>query len=931
MTAAPSPAPTSPSTAAASRPDIDAEGARAALGWLRLVLLNLAIALAYAALGALALRLILPPDYVSPIYPAAGLAVAAVLRWGPRVLPGILVGGALVNLSLSLERDHLNLLQALAVGMGNVLQAWLGAWLARRWLGPQPTLTEPRELLRFLGATVGVACLVSPTLGVAALWVSGAIGAGQLGQHWLFWWIGDAIGVLIGAPVALTLFGLPRAHWAPRQMSVALPLLVACALLFAATLHVARNEESRRRHAFELEAFNALDTLADTLTAPLSALEANHSLLMVAPGLSRDDFERAHAERARAGGAVYAVGWAPEVRPADIAAFERTARADGYPDYHVHERNRPGDSPASPDSTVLPIRLIAPYARNRPAMGVNIRSIPQAREAQDRAIATGQPAASESFPLSQDVGVRIMGVVVYRAIYDDGAAAPRDAMGRAHAPKGLAFATLRPETLLRDALPARPRLDYCLIDATPRTAHALLAGDPRCTDLPEALPRSERDLDFAGRRWRLQVYSPSGLPVLEGNATLPFALAGLAGTALLGVLLLVITGSTARVARLVDEATLRLRDSEERFRMIVEHAPVGVVAADINARPLEINPYFSRLLGIPIEQLKARSVLAFTHPDDRAEDSRLGLALIRGEIDRYSRIKRYIGADGQVVPVRSTVSLLRDAQGRPYRLLGIVEDIGEQLRLAELEREHEAEIAANKAKNEFLSRMSHELRTPLNAMLGFSQLLETDQEPGHTLSPRQLGWVAQIQHSGWHLLAMIDDTLDLSRLEVGQLRVRLGDHALTPIVADSLAMVETQRQRRQVAIEVDLAPEVDLVHVDATRLKQVLTNLLSNAVKYNHEGGHVWLKARPCGPSRIEVSIADTGPGLTPAQRAQLFQPFNRLGREAGGIEGTGIGLVITQRLLELMGSQLHVASTEGAGATFSFELRTSEIYQAGQ
>ena len=928
MTAASSPATDSSSTPTS---DADPDVLRPGRRWSGLLTLNLAVALAYAALGALALRLILPPDYVSPIYPAAGLAVAAVLRWGPGVLPGILLGGAMVNVSLSLEREHLNLLQALGVGVGNLLQAWLGAWLARRWLGPHPTLTEPHELSRFLGATVGVACLVSPTVGVAALWLSGAIGGPQLAQHWLFWWIGDAIGVLIGAPVALTIFGLPRAHWAPRRLSVALPLLVACALLFAATLHVARNEESRRRHAFELEAFNALDTLNDTLAAPLSALEANHSLLMVAPRVGRLDFERAHAERARAGGAVYAVGWAPLVRPSEIPAFERDAQADGYRDYQVHERNRPGDRPDPPGSDALPIRLIAPYSRNRPAMGVNIRSIPQAHVAQDRAIATGRPAASESFPLSQDVGVLIMGVVVYRAIYDDGSAAPRDAAGQTHRARGLAFATLRPEALLRDALPDRALLDYCLIDATPGAAHPLLAGDPRCQHLPETLPRQERDLDFAGRAWRLLVYAPRGLPVLEGNATLPFALAGLAGTALLGVLLLVITGSTARVARRVDEATQRLRDSEERFRTIVEHAPVGVVAADLNARPLEINPYFAELLGIPIEKLKARSVMAFTHPDDRAEDSRLGMALIRGDLDRYSRIKRYIGADGQAIPVRSTVCLLRDAQGRPFRLLGIVEDIGEQLRLAELEREHETELAANKAKSEFLSRMSHELRTPLNAMLGFSQLLETDQEPGHSLSPRQLGWITQIQQSGWHLLAMIDDTLDLSRLEVGQLRVRMGDHALAPIVADSLAMVETQRQRRRVSIEVDLAADVDLVRADATRLKQVLTNLLSNAVKYNHEGGQVWLRARQTGPSTIELSIADTGPGLSAAQQAQLFQPFNRLGRESGGIEGTGIGLVITQRLLDLMGSRLTVASTEGAGASFSFELRIPEFSQASQ
>ena len=380
------------------------------------------------------------------------------------------------------------------------------------------------------------------------------------------------------------------------------------------------------------------------------------------------------------------------------------------------------------------------------------------------------------------------------------------------------------------------------------------------------------------------------------------------------------------MARRVEEARLRLRDSEERFRTIVEHAPIGVVSCDLQARPQEINPYFCQLLGMSVEQLKARSVMAITHPDDRAEDSRLGMALIRGELGRYSRIKRYIGAQGQVITVRATVSLLRDAQGQPYRLLGVVEDIGEQLRLAELERVHEAELAANRAKNEFLSRMSHELRTPLNAMLGFAQLLEADHDP--ILSPRQRGWLAQIQQSGWHLLQMIDDTLDLSRLDAGQLRVRIEHLDLEPIAADSLAMVESQRRRLGVSIEVELDSDACELRADATRLKQVLTNLLSNAVKYNRPGGQVWLRAQRVGDSMVELSVADTGPGLSDAQKTQLFQPFNRLGREVGAIEGTGIGLVITQRLLALMDSQLQVDSAPDKGATFSFLLPVSSANQ---
>ncbi|UXH77666.1 ATP-binding protein [Roseateles amylovorans] len=920
--------------------------------WALLLAVNLVLTMGYTALGIASLRLILPQDFAAPVYPAAGLAVAAALRWGTGVLPGVAFGSFFVTMTLAASRGQIQWMTAVVIAFGAASQAGLGAALARRWVGPQPRLTEPRELLRFFGAIAGLACLISPTVATTTLWLSATITDAQVAAHWLSWWIGDAIGVLLAAPIALSLFGLPRAHWAPRRLAVALPLLCACALLSAAAFYIARNEDNRQRHSFEVAAELGLDSLGEALRRPLVALDANHSVLRVAPHLSRAEFERAHAERVSDNESVYALGWIARVTPSQRDAFERAARQEDYPDFMVRERQRPGDLPIDAQDDLMVVRLIVPWTRNRGALGVNVRAIPQSRTAQDLAIASGLPQASEAFPLSQDTGTHAIGVVVYRALRGEPAASQgADPRGELH---GLTFATLRPELLLREAMaaqahhtapsapasapaagahamsspaaalehqgeaPTAPMLDFCLLDDTPGVARPLIAGDPRCAALPDSLPHLERSLDFAGRDWRLVVYAPQGLPPPDRSASLPFALAGLFGTGLLGMLLLIVTGRAARVAQLVDEGTRRLRESEERFRSIVEHAPVGVVFADLKARPQEINPYFCQLLGYTAQELKEKSILKITHPDDRAEDNRLGTALLRGDLDRYSRIKRYIGKEGQVITVRSTVSLLRDANGEPHRLVGVVEDIGEQLRLEALELEHETELAANRAKSEFLSRMSHELRTPLNAMLGFAQLLEVDPEA--SLTARQRDWLGRIQQSGWHLLAMINDTLDLSRLEVGQMRVRIDDLALDGIVSDSLAMVETQRQRRHIRLEVELDEDASQVRADATRLRQVLTNLLSNAIKYNREGGEIRLRAERRG-ERVHLSVADTGAGLTETQLAQLFQPFNRLGREVSGIEGTGIGLVITQRLLELMDSRLEVTSTPGVGSTFRFDL----------
>ncbi|HVQ22810.1 MAG TPA: ATP-binding protein, partial [Candidatus Saccharimonadia bacterium] len=251
--------------------------------------------------------------------------------------------------------------------------------------------------------------------------------------------------------------------------------------------------------------------------------------------------------------------------------------------------------------------------------------------------------------------------------------------------------------------------------------------------------------------------------------------------------------------------------------------------------------------------------------------------------------------------------------------VGVVEDITEHLRLEEAERAREAAEVSNRAKSDFLSRMSHELRTPLNAMLGFAQLLEIDRR--HPLTPSQRPWVAQIQQAGWHLLEMINDVLDLSRIDSGNLRLQTTSLDLAELVEASTALVASDAAKRGIRISVDLASGTSAVFGDATRVKQILTNLLSNAVKYNVDNGRVHIASRLAGPDVIEVSVTDTGMGMTPEQMEELFRPFNRLGRERTALQGTGIGLVISRRLAELMGGSIRVKSVPSEGSSFILKL----------
>jgi len=249
-----------------------------------------------------------------------------------------------------------------------------------------------------------------------------------------------------------------------------------------------------------------------------------------------------------------------------------------------------------------------------------------------------------------------------------------------------------------------------------------------------------------------------------------------------------------------------------------------------------------------------------------------------------------------------------------------------ELAVAEAERAREAAVAANQAKSEFLSRMSHELRTPLNAVVGFAQLMESDQE--HALGPRHRRWIELVRQAGWHLLEMINDILDLSRIESDRLELRAEALCLQPLLEQTLAMVERLAAQRQVTVTLVPAGAALSVLGDATRVKQIVTNLLSNAVKYNVDNGRVEILCRAVG-GRVEIEVRDTGLGMSAAQLEQLFQPFNRLGREHTELQGTGIGLVISRRLAEMMGGRLQASSEAGKGSSFVLTLPRADGGQA--
>jgi signal transduction histidine kinase/AmiR/NasT family two-component response regulator len=279
----------------------------------------------------------------------------------------------------------------------------------------------------------------------------------------------------------------------------------------------------------------------------------------------------------------------------------------------------------------------------------------------------------------------------------------------------------------------------------------------------------------------------------------------------------------------------------------------------------------------------------------------------------------YICNDGSRFPAIVSITALRDPGDViiGYLLIGSHNAVRARVEL-ELNSARAVAEQANLAKSEFLSSMSHELRTPLSAILGFAQLIESGMPVPTTSQQRSLD---QILKAGWYLLDLINEILDLALIESGKLSLSLEPISLAEVMRESQAMIEPQAQKRGISVSFPQFDTPYFVRADRTRVKQVLVNLLSNAVKYNKERGTVLVDCVAIRPDRVCISVRDSGEGLTADQLAQLFQPFNRLGQEGNAEKGTGIGLVVCKRLVELMGGSIFASSARGKGSVFSIEL----------
>ena len=654
---------------------------------------TLLFALAYAAVGWAALQVTIPPDYVSALFPPAGMALAFVLMGGARAAWGVLLGSLLVQVLATLQVGASPLSWALLPpALGAALQALAGAALIRRCIGTQTALDTPRDIAMFIGFVAPVGCLINASISIPTLMLVGIISLEAAWFSWVNWWLGDTLGVMLATPLILAFLGTPRDAWRERRIPLSLTLVTALLLTGLAFNEVRKTETLRAQNQYDREAAGLAGGIERRLESQLDLLFALERFATLSLGFSRDDFSAFTERLLQRYEGTQNYTWNPLVTGQERRNFEANVRFLYYPWFHIQDRiltNPPGLVPAEQAPEYLPILFVEPRAGNETVIGLNPLSIPAARKAIERTRATGAPAATAPFKLTQETGEQI-GVVIYQAIQqtrfgDD-------------EPVGLVSTALRIDDLLASVLTSADEtraVEHCLFDVS-GSDPTRLSGPPGCETQtwPAADPfASIRSITFAGRDWQIGLRAtPAFMQEHTTRTGWAVVMIGLITTSVLVAFLLMTTGHTRRIQRLVElrtselaETTRSLERQKEALNRAQNIARMGSLEIDAGSGMVSCSDGLRQLLALPsAANFPLESLLNAIHEDDRdklrqtmlrLEENPDPVALDCRTVDSHSRTVHFVFDSewhyGAAVLVRATVqdvTLARERE-REIRLL----------------------------------------------------------------------------------------------------------------------------------------------------------------------------------------------------------------------------------------------------------------------
>lgn len=939
----------------------------------RSIWMSVVVGLVYSGAAKLGLLVAVPPGDVTAIWPASGVALAAILVLGYRVWPGISLAAFFIHVSMLLnDTSHVSaatsIITALSLSAGEVSEALLGAVLLKRSGGFGPPPDHPGDVVRLATLAGLVSCGLNATIGITSLALAGFLPWSAYGISWRTWWIAHLAGMLVVTPLLLSWRALPRhgARKPARQAEAVLlwtlfavvsvfvfemgwparielypgtyfiiPFLIWAALRFGprsvtmilatlmglATWATAHGRgplagPNISQSLWSLQAFVAVIPL--TVLVLAAAIHQRNTALET---LHREQaFLRTILENLAEGIVACDTNGVLTLFNAATRTFHGLPALAIPPDLWAGFYNLylPDGTTPMPKAEIPLFRAL----QGERVRDVELMIVP--KQGQARTVLASGDALFDAAGQKQGAVV-VMYDITARKRAEEALRASEAELRASEAELRALFAAMTDVILVLDAqgryiriAPTSPELLY-------KPSQELLGKT-----LHEVFPPAEADSFLSHIRRALETHQPVNTEyrLLIGARETWFA----------GMVVPIQDDRVLYIARDITERK-RAEEGLVQLAAIVEASDDAIVSKSLDGRIRSWNPGAERLYGYAAEEVVGRSFAMLVLPDHADEVAYILERIRRGEpLINYETVR--LRKDGTRIALSITESPIKDASGQLIGISTIARDITERKRVeaaladerAMLARRVEerttelrmanAELARSaRLKDEFLASMSHELRTPLNAVLGLSEALQ-EQVYG-PLTERQLAALHNIEESGRHLLALINDILDLSKIAAGKLELAAGPVAVTSVCEASLRLLRQQAQQKGLTVVTSYDPRVSVIQADERRLMQVLVNLLSNAVKFTPSGGELGLEvAGDALQQVVHFSVWDTGIGIAQADLPRLFQPFVQLDSSlARTYAGTGLGLALVRRMVELHGGTVAVESTLGTGSRFTVTL----------
>ncbi len=897
------------------------------------------IVAAYYAAGQFGSLFNIQPIQASPIYPAAGVALAALLTCGIRCWPAIAVGAVLSNSNwiINVHGDEAGFV-IVTVALGASLQAVVGAWSIKRLKGYPSGLEKIRTIYIILLVGGPLACLISAT---AASSVQYILGTGPIDTYlfaWFAWWVGDSTGVVLFTAPILILLGVRDKNNQQRRLAIFLAFSALFVAIVAFVYLISDSKRAEIESYFAREVSERKQKIEQSIEQALGTLRSAEGLFTASNDTSLEGFDTFGKHVFTNKEIVQAVGWAPRVNDNELAAVEAKARKEGRSDFRIIEYDQNGVAiPAGSRPEHYPVYYIYPLSTNEKAVGFDLVSSASRRTALFEARDTNQTVATAPITLVQETGKQA-GFLMATPIYSPDIE-PSTVDMRRQGIRGFVTGVFRVGDMIDAALKGVGHADVITLHV-----QDLNAPVPDRTVYGTHVPRddwlyAEEIVSVASRSWHIsfapneefyEVYTGLGFgPILGGSFVFSW---------LCSFLILIVAGRNSLMQKLVNERTSELGEARRYVDGITENAPglLSYIGADLRYK--FVNKSYERwfdlpqnsFIGLPIQTGVSKETWEIVEPQIEAvlEGKVASFEVnvpFKDKDDRYTHVTYTpdINDNGAVhgffVAVEDRTSVKRSEE-ELQAINQSLEVKNEQL----VEATKKAE-SATRMKSEFLAVMSHEIRTPMNGIMGTTDLLLETK-----LSGTQRKYAKTTMSSAEALLGLINDILDFSKIEAGKLSLEEVPFDMQHVAEDVLDMIALKCDSTEVELLLDYAPgTARQVLGDPGRVRQILLNLMSNAVKFTSEG-HILMRfqsrAGDNGELEFRVEVKDTGIGIPEDKHNTIFNKFDQADQSTTRkYGGTGLGLSICERLTGMMGGNIGLDSAVGKGSTFWFTMRLRE------